>query len=134
MPVDADRSGTTQEQRLRQVGRTVTLKAMQPVPLGLMRLYIAEAPRHGALIRDLDRMGREVALDAIAGAIADDTGAIEHARIVAGRFLDMVFVPHQMRALLGDLPQEGDPLHPTLDARIEDAVAVLKALALLPVD
>lgn len=133
MPVDADRSGTTQEQRLRQVGRTVTLKAMQPVPLGLMRLYIAEAPRHGALIRDLDRMGREVALDAIAGAIADDTGAIEHARIVAGRFLDMVFVPHQMRALLGDLPQ-GDPLHPTLDARIDDAVTVLKALALLPVD
>ena len=106
---------------------------MQPVPLGLMRLYIAEAPRHGALIREVDRMGRKAALDVIAGAIADadDAEAIDRARVAAGRFLDMAFVPHQMRMLLGDAPDADDHLHPTLDERIEEAVAILAASGLL---
>lgn len=135
-PAEAVPAGASPEERLRRIGRAVIEGAMHPVPLGLMRLYVAEAPRHGALIREADRMGREVALDALARAIVggddgSDVEALDRARIAAGRFLDMVFVPHQMRMLLGDAPDAADPLHPTLDERIDDALAMLKGAGLL---
>ncbi len=127
--------GSSKEERLRHVGRSVVEGALQPMPLGLMRLYIAEAPRHGPLIRELDRIGREAALTAIAGAICDPNDAsMNRARILAGQFLDMVFVPHLMRALLGDLPDESDPFHPSLEVRIDTATATLRALTMLPSD
>lgn len=127
--------GSSTEERLRHVGRAMIEGALQPTPLGLMRLYIAEALRHGPLIRALDRTGREVAVTAIAGAISAPKGAsTDRARIIAGHFLDMVFVPHLMRALLDDLPDENDPLHPSLKERIDTAVAALGALAILPPD
>lgn len=132
-PIKGFASEASPEDRLRKVGRAVINGAMQPVPLGLMRLYIAEAPRHGALVREVDRMGREAALQTISRAIADpdDTGSLDRARVIAGNFLDMVFVPHQMRALLGDPPDDADLLHPTLDERIDTAVAFLKSIGLL---
>ena len=129
-------AGASPEARLRRVGRAVIEGAMRPVPLGLMRLYIAEAPRHGALIREVDRMGREVALDVLTRAIlgkdgGGDADAMDRGRIAAGHFLDMAFVPHQVRMLLGDTPEDADPLHPTLDERIDNAVAMLKGAGLL---
>nr|WP_235986238.1 TetR/AcrR family transcriptional regulator [Paracoccus aerius] len=132
-PIEIAANAASPAERLSQVGRAVIKGAMQPVPLGLMRLYIAEAPRHGALIREVDRMGREAALHAVSIAIAnpDDPKDMDRARLVAGYFLDLVFVPHQMRALLGDLPDDDDPLHPPLEKRIEKVVSFLKAAGLL---
>ncbi len=132
-PIDGPHEGASPEDRLRHVGRAVIDGAMQPLPLSLMRLYIAEAPRHGALIREVDRMGREAALDTIAAALVDtqDADVMARARKAAGVFLDVAFVPHQVRMLLGDPPDEADDLHPTLKERIDHAVAILAAMGLL---
>ncbi|TJZ91238.1 TetR/AcrR family transcriptional regulator [Paracoccus gahaiensis] len=135
-PIEGSAAGTSPEQRLRQVGRAVIEGALQPVPLGLMRLYIAEVPRHGDLVREVDRLGREAALKTISSAIADpeDADSVDRAQIIAAAFLDLVFVPHQMRALLGDLPDDADPLHPALDERIETAVTFFRSTGLLASD
>lgn len=45
------------------------------------------------------------------------------------RFIDLVFAPHQLRALLGERPEA---LLEQSPSRIEHAIAVLKASGLLP--
>ena len=96
-----------------------------------MRLFIAEATRHGDLIREVDRLARAAAVTTIARAIAgtERTSAIERAKPAATRFLDLAFVPHQMRALMGD---GFDALDATLTNRIASAIAALEASGHLP--
>ena len=118
-------------ERLRIAGRAVIRGAMQDVPLSLMRLFIAEATRHGDLIREVDRSARAAAVTTIARAIAgtERTGAIERAKPAATLFLDLAFVPHQMRALMGD---GSDALDAALTDRIAIAIAALEASGHLP--
>ena len=121
-------------ERLRIAGRAVIQGAMQDVPLSLMRLFIAEVGRHGDLIREVDRSARAAAVTTIARAIAGkqriDPGIVERAKPAATRFLDLAFVPHQMRALIGDAPES---LHSALEDRIAVAIAALEASGHLPV-
>lgn len=59
-------------------------------------------------------------------SLSDD--AIERATIPAARFIDLVFLPHQMRALLGE---NLDTLRRTAPRQIEEAIAILSATHLL---
>lgn len=127
MASTADLSGgLSTEDTLRLVGQKMIREATKPIPLGLMRLYITEAPRHGVLIREVDYIGREAAVAMISEAIVPtlNSDAIHHARLIADKFIDMVFIPYLMRMLLGDTES-------SLDQRIDDAMSCLKALQLI---
>ena len=119
-------------ERLTRAGRTVISHAMAPVPLALMRLFIAEAPRQRDLIRQADALGRRAGIQRIAAAIAGpdrtDPAAITRAEPAASRFIDLAFVPHQMRALLGD---EASDLEAALEGRIAVAIDALEAAGLI---
>jgi AcrR family transcriptional regulator len=119
-------------ERLTQAGRTVISHAMAPVPLALMRLFIAEAPRQRDLVREADALGRSAGIrriaEAIAGPARADPAEIARAEPAASRFIDLAFVPHQMRALLGD---EAADLDAALDDRIAVAIDALEAAGLI---
>jgi AcrR family transcriptional regulator len=84
-------------ERLTRAGRAVITEAMAPVPLALMRLFIAEAPRQRDLIREADALGRRAGIRRIAEAIAGpakvDPAAVARAEPAAARFIDLAFVP-----------------------------------------
>jgi AcrR family transcriptional regulator len=119
-------------ERLTRAGRAVITEAMAPVPLALMRLFIAEAPRQRDLIREADALGRRAGIRRIAEAIAGpakvDPAAVARAEPAAARFIDLAFVPHQMRALLGD---EAADLEVGLEDRISVAIDALEAAGLI---
>ncbi|WP_434389509.1 TetR/AcrR family transcriptional regulator [Melittangium boletus] len=116
----------TLRERLRVVGNSLLAHALQPDVIALMRVIITTAHRLPELARLADRMGRERAVGLVAEAIAarslDTTGALERALPVAARFIELVLVPHQMRALLGDAPSE---LASRADHDIDEAIALL---------
>lgn len=114
------------EEKLRVVGHKMIEEATKPIPLSLMRLYIAEAPRHGVLIREVDYIGRETAVAMISEVITPNLNpnAKPRCRSIAERFIDMAFVPYLLRRLLGDTED-------SLDQRIDDAILCLKALHLI---
>ncbi|ERL56601.1 TetR/AcrR family transcriptional regulator [Psychrobacter aquaticus] len=127
MPSIADLSeGLSTQDTLRLVGQKMIREATKPIPLGLMRLYITEAPRHGVLIREVDYIGREAAVVMLSEAIVPtlNSDAIDHARLIADKFIDMAFIPYLMRMLLGDTES-------SLDQRIDDAILCLKSLKLI---
>ena len=100
--------------------------ALQPDVIALMRVIITTAHRLPELARLADRMGRERAVGLVAEAIAARSlgaaEAIERALPVAARFIDLVLVPHQMRALLGDEPSA---LTARADHDIDEALELL---------
>ena len=120
-------------ERVHRAGRSVIGQAMQPVPLSLMRLFIAEAPRHRALIREADDLARREGIRSIAEAIAgsgrDDPQTMARADSAAARFIELAFVPHQMHALLCDDAAELDA---ALDDRIAFTLDALEATGLIP--
>ena len=120
-------------ERLTRAGRAVISEAMAPVPLALMRLFIAEAPRQRDLIREADALGRRAGIcriaEAIAGPDRGDPAAVTRAERAASRFIDLAFVPHQMRALLDD---DATDLERALEDRIVVAINALEAAGLIP--
>lgn len=127
MPSVADLpNGLSTEETLRLVGHQMIEEATRPIPLSLMRLYIAEAPRHGTLIREVDYIGRETAVAMISEAITPNLtpNANPRCRSIAERFIDMAFIPYLLRRLLGDTED-------SLDQRVDDAILCLKALHLI---
>jgi AcrR family transcriptional regulator len=113
-------------ERLRVVGGSVLTHALAPEAVALMRVVIATAYRMPDLARLADGIGREQGVErmaqAIAGRDADAPGALERARPVAAKFIDLVFTPCQMRALIGDDPGQ---LHAQADASISEATTLL---------
>lgn len=118
--------GLSTEATLRLVGQKMIKEATKPIPLGLMRLYITEAPRHGTLIREVDYIGREAAVAMISAALVPTLNreAQHHARLIADKFIDTAFIPYLMRRLLGDTES-------LLNLRIDEAILCLKALDLI---
>ncbi len=116
----------TLRERLRAVGNGLLAHALQPDVIALMRVVITTAHRLPELARLTDRMGRDRAIRLVAEAIAARSSgtaeAIERALPVAARFIDLVLVPHQMRALLGDDP---DALTARADHDLDEAIALL---------
>jgi AcrR family transcriptional regulator len=113
------------QDRLRAVGHSLLEHALTPEAVALMRVVVTTAHRMPDLARLVDRIGRDGGVACVAQAIAGADAApdrIEQASTVAARFIDMVFVPHQMRALIGD---DREQLDATASCRIDDAIDLL---------
>ncbi|UUL81424.1 TetR/AcrR family transcriptional regulator [Sphingomonas qomolangmaensis] len=113
------------QDRLRAVGHSLLEHALTPQAIALMRVVVTTGHRMPDLARLVDRIGRDGGVACVAQAIAGADAApdrIEQASTVAGRFIDMVFVPHQMRALIGD---DREQLDSTASRRIDDAIDLL---------
>jgi len=111
--------------RLRAVGHALLAATLTPDAVALMRVVMATAHRMPELARLADRIGGDEGVRCVAAAIAGKDAApeaIERASDVARRFVDLVFVPQQMRALLGDDPVELDARAPR---RVDDAITML---------
>ncbi|WP_242183026.1 TetR/AcrR family transcriptional regulator [Sphingomonas sp. CARO-RG-8B-R24-01] len=113
------------QDRLRAVGHSLLEHALTPEAVALMRVVVTTAHRMPDLARLVDRIGRDGGIACVAQAIAGVDAApdrVAQASDVAGRFIDMVFVPHQMRALIGD---DRAQLDATASRRIDDAIDLL---------
>lgn len=114
------------EERLRETGHRLLEHALVPEAVALMRVCMSIAPRMPDLARLVDRIGREGGIAQVARAIAGRGATPERlaqARPAAEQFIDMVFVPHQMRALIGD---DRELLRETAPRRVDDAIALLR--------
>lgn len=112
--------------RLQAAARSVLADALKPDVIALMRVMLATAHRMPELAKLADQAGRTTAVQrvaaAIAGGAANDRDALDRAAAVAEKFVDLVFVPVQMRALLGDDPSM---LAHDAPARIDDAILLM---------
>jgi AcrR family transcriptional regulator len=121
-------------ERVRHVAASMVRETLRPDVVALMRLIVAEAHRFPALARQADRIGweggvRRVA-EAMLGTPAEDA-ALARFTPAAGRFVDLMFVPLQMRALLGE---ELAVLHAEAERSIAFALDVLRFTGELPSD
>lgn len=119
-------------ERLIVVGTSLLEHSLQPEAVALMRAIIAVAPRMPELAQHVDRIGWEVGVRRVAEAITarhpGDPVMVAEAWAAAARFIELVFVPHQMRALLGD---SAALLKAHARRRIEIAIDTLNAAGLL---
>jgi AcrR family transcriptional regulator len=122
------------EVRLQTVGRDMLAHALQPEVIALMRVVLATAHRMPDLARMADKIGRDRAIRHVAVTIAStaaNQGEMDRVLAVASKFIDLVFVPIQMRALFGDDPDE---LAQAGAQRVDEAVDLLIKSGWLPVD
>lgn len=105
-PVDPMPPDLGVRERLRVAGTIIMEHALREHVVALMRVVISAGFRFPELARLTDSIGRErgvqIAATAIAGSQADIPDALVRARPAATKFIDMAFVPFQMRAMLGD--------------------------------
>ncbi|UDL96465.1 TetR/AcrR family transcriptional regulator [Lichenihabitans sp. PAMC28606] len=112
--------------RLRAVGHSILTHALRPEIVAFMRVVMTTAYRLPDLTVLTDRIGRDRGVRRIAEAIVGDASreadALEAAMPVAAKFIEITFVPHQMRALVGDDPGtlEADALR-----RVDEAIHLL---------
>lgn len=119
------------EERLRETGHRLLEHALVPEAVALMRVCMSIAPRMPELARLVDRIGRDGGIAQVARAIAGREATPERlsqARSAAEQFIDMVFIPHQMRALIGD---DRELLRETAPRRVNDAIALLRHAGML---
>ena len=114
--------------RLRQVGVSILTHWLEPMPVALMRIMIATAPRMPDLVSDMDRLGWLVAVSRVSDAIMAGCGDRRPdpvaANAAAAEFIELIFVPHAMQAMLGmDLAQ----LRLDVPRRVDRAVVILQA-------
>lgn len=113
--------------RLIAAGSSIVEQALQPQAIALVRLLIAEAARFPELASRADAIGREGGLRRVAEVIAcrsTSAGTVEEAMAPAASFIELVSLPLQMRALLGD---DLAALRATAAERIGPAIAMLVA-------
>ena len=111
--------------RLQAVGRSILVHSLQPDVVALMRALLATAHRMPELARMADQIGRERAIQHVAASIVGNAAGSENAAralLVANKFIELVFVPAQMRALVGDDPEE---LALAAERRLDDSIDLL---------
>lgn len=116
------------DERLSTLGIDILQHSLQPNVVALMRVIVAEAARLPTLAQQADRLGWEHGVSRVAEVIAcrhpDTASATLQARQPAERFIDLVFPPHQMRALMGiDL----DVLLDQAPQKIEEVLTLMHA-------
>lgn len=117
--------------RLRTVADSLLSHALSPEAVALMRVCVTTAHRMPELAGLVDRIGRDGGVGCVARALAGNRASrdrIDEASDVAGRFIDMVFVPQQMRALIGD---DRENLDREASLRINDAIDLFERAGLL---
>ena len=115
-------------ERLKAVGLSIIEESLEPEAVALLRVIVAEAPRFPELDLGAERIGWQRGVQRVAEAIAarDRASAsmVERAMPAAAKFIDLVLVPYQMRALLGEAP---DTLRAVAPLQIEEAITMLTA-------
>lgn len=118
--------------RLRTVGIRILQHVLEPHTVAMMRLVVATADRFPSLAHAADRIGWEGGVQRVLEAIeagADAPGRPEERRVLSEWFIRLVFVPQQMRALLGD---DADLLRADAPAQVEIALGLLAECRMLP--
>jgi len=118
--------------RLVAVGVSIIEQSLRPDVVALMRVVVAESPRFPEIACHANNIGYEAGVRRVAEVIAarspDSVDAAERAKIPAARFIDLVFLPHQMRALLGE---DLAVLLRAAPRQIDEVIAMLSATGLL---
>ncbi|MBD8655084.1 TetR/AcrR family transcriptional regulator [Oxalobacteraceae sp. CFBP 13730] len=116
-------------ERLRAVGLHLLQQALTEESVALLRVCLTTAQRLPELSRMVDQSGRDSGVASIvavlAGPAQDQAAA---ATAVAQRFIDLVIVPQQMRALVGDDREQLDAAAPR---RVDEAIDLLARAGLL---
>lgn len=116
--------------RLAMAGKAVLMQAIEPVPLGLMRLFLTEAPRFTGLIRSFDRMARDRVIEIVSESLMEDDMLSNIDAIALTRhFLDLTFAPIMLAALVGHSEETSSE---AIDKRIEHALNLLEKSGDLP--
>ncbi|WP_268797734.1 TetR/AcrR family transcriptional regulator [Pseudomonas huanghezhanensis] len=90
------------EGRLRHVGQGILEHALQADTLAMMRLVIATSTRAPLLAAEVNRIGWEGGFIRVRSAILAGPDQPTDPDALARQFIDLVFAPHQLRALLGE--------------------------------
>jgi len=115
--------------RLRAVGLHLLQQALTEESVALLRVCLTTAQRLPELSRLVDQSGRDSGVASIVAALAGPAqDQIAAATAVAQRFIDLVIVPQQMRALVGD---DRDQLDAAAPRRVDEAIDLLARAGLL---
>lgn len=116
-------------ERLRAVGLHLLQQALTEESVALLRVCLTTAQRLPELSRMVDQSGREGGVASIVAALTGPSPAqVEAATAIAQRFIDLVVVPQQMRALVGDDREQLDAAAPR---RVDEAIDLLARAGLL---
>jgi len=116
-------------ERLRAVGLHLLQQALTEESVALLRVSLTTAPRLPELSRLVDQSGRDSGVASIVAALAGPSpDQVEAATAVAQRFIDLVIVPQQMRALVGDDRAQLDAAAPR---RVDEAIDLLARAGML---
>lgn len=120
------------EDRLFAAGMNLLEFGLRPEAVGLMRLVISEAETMPELAQNADRICWEAAVAHLVGVLcgprSSDATLAGVGRMVAEQFLDLVFTPHQLRALRGTSQNE---LAASAEDRVRTGIRILDALGAL---
>jgi AcrR family transcriptional regulator len=119
-------------ERLRIAGKLILEHALQEQVVALMRVVISAGYHLPQLAGSANAIGRARGLEIAAAAIAGEQAALPEAMAralpAAAKFIDLAFVPLQMRAVLGD---DLNSLRAAAPKAVEEAVQLLLAGGLL---
>ena len=116
-------------ERLRAVGLHLLQQALREESVALLLVCLTTAQRLPELSRMVDQSGRDSGVASIVAALAGPAqDQVAAATAVAQRFIDLVIVPQQMRALVGDDREQLDAAAPR---RVDEAIDLLARVGLL---
>jgi AcrR family transcriptional regulator len=119
-------------ERLVAVGVSIIEQSLRPDVVALMRVVVAESQRFPEIACHANNIGYEAGVRRVAEVIAarspDSLDAAKRANVPAARFIDLVFLPHQMRALLGE---DLEVLLRSAPRQIDEVITMLSATGLL---
>ncbi len=111
-PVSVVATGSTTEERLKELAEVILERALGSDTLGLMRVTVAEARRFPDLASGVQRMARERGRESIAQLLGefakyDEMGALpafapDRLPATAHGFADLILLPMIMRGLFGE--------------------------------
>jgi len=116
-------------ERLHAVGLHLLQQALTEESVALLRVCLTTAQRLPELSRLVDQSGRDSGVASIVAALAGPAPSPDGvAAATAQRFIDLVIVPQQMRALVGDHREQLDAAAPR---RVDEAIDLLARAGML---